>query len=114
CRAGRHKEGHQPPPASLIVVNKRPQQTNRGGGIRAYSRRNNSEVSDEEAIDLMMQSLSICETEFGRNDNATVTLLATLQTFLRRVGRIEDAERVRADFEERWDEVMDDMTRLKT
>ncbi|KAK6948642.1 hypothetical protein Daesc_010412 [Daldinia eschscholtzii] len=73
-----------------------------------------SEVSDEEAIDLMMQSLSICETEFGRNDNATVTLLATLQTFLRRVGRIEDAERVRADFEERWDEVMDDMTRLKT
>ncbi|KAI1473742.1 Clr5 domain-containing protein [Daldinia eschscholtzii] len=72
-----------------------------------------SEVSDEEAIDLMMQSLSICETEFGRNDNATVTLLATLQTFLRRVGRIEDAERVRADFEKRWDEVMDDMTRLK-
>ncbi|KAI1653593.1 Clr5 domain-containing protein [Daldinia decipiens] len=72
------------------------------------------EISAEEAVDLMTRSLEICETEFGRNDNATVTLLATLQSYLRRVGRIEDAQRVRADFEERWDEVMDDMSRLKT
>ncbi|KAF3064584.1 hypothetical protein GL218_01951 [Daldinia childiae] len=72
------------------------------------------EVSPEEAVDLLTHSLEICETEFGRNDNATVTLLATLQSYLRRVGRAEDAQRVRADFEKRWDEVMDDMSRLKT
>ncbi|KAI8962351.1 Clr5 domain-containing protein [Daldinia sp. FL1419] len=72
------------------------------------------EVTPEEAVDLMTRSLAICESEFGRNDNATVTLLATLQSYLYRVGRIDDAQRVRADFEKRWDEVMDDMSKEKT
>ncbi|KAI2462797.1 hypothetical protein F4781DRAFT_172673 [Annulohypoxylon bovei var. microspora] len=76
--------------------------------------RTSYEVPDEEAISLMYQSLAICETDFGRNDNATVTLLATLQSYLRRVGRVEEAAKVKKDFETRWDEVVEGMSRLKT
>ncbi|KAI1374111.1 hypothetical protein F4677DRAFT_179924 [Hypoxylon crocopeplum] len=72
------------------------------------------DVSDGEAVELMYRSLEICEAEFGRNDNATVTLLATLQTYLRRVKRVAEAERVRRDFEVRWDEVVEGMGRLNT
>ncbi|KAI1461621.1 hypothetical protein F4805DRAFT_239564 [Annulohypoxylon moriforme] len=72
------------------------------------------EVSNEEAIDILHQSLAICETEFGRSDNATVVVLATLQNYLRRMGRLEEAAKVRKDFETRWDEVVAGMSRLKT
>ncbi|KAI1468877.1 Clr5 domain-containing protein [Daldinia caldariorum] len=65
-------------------------------------------VSSQEAIDLMRASLAICEEEFGRNDNATVTLLATLHGFLARAGRAEEAQKVREDFETRWNEAMGD------
>ncbi|KAI0890593.1 uncharacterized protein GGS22DRAFT_15686 [Annulohypoxylon maeteangense] len=72
------------------------------------------EVTDKEAIDILYQSLAICETEFGRSDNATVVVLATLQNYLRRMGRYEEAAKVRKDFETRWDEVVEGMSRLKT
>ncbi|KAI2619429.1 Clr5 domain-containing protein [Hypomontagnella submonticulosa] len=72
------------------------------------------QVGEEEAISLLYQSLEICETEFGRHDNATVTLLATLQNYLRRVGSVDEAARVRADFETRWNEVMEGMSKLGT
>ncbi|KAI1142727.1 hypothetical protein F5Y05DRAFT_401584 [Hypoxylon sp. FL0543] len=76
--------------------------------------RTSHEVSDEEAIELMFKSLSICETEFGPKDNATVTLLATLQSYLRRAGKDEEAARIKADFEARWDEVVEELSRSKT
>ncbi|KAI1409791.1 hypothetical protein F5Y13DRAFT_88281 [Hypoxylon sp. FL1857] len=76
--------------------------------------RTSYEVSPEEAIELMFQSLSICETEFGRNDNATMTLLATLQSYLHRTGQAEEAARIKADFETRWNEVVEGLSRVKT
>ncbi|KAI1213909.1 uncharacterized protein F4807DRAFT_204933 [Annulohypoxylon truncatum] len=71
------------------------------------------EVSDEEAVSILYRSLAISEAEFGHNDNATVTVLATLQKYLRRMGRVEEAAKVRKDFETRWDEVVEGMSRLK-
>lgn len=71
-------------------------------------------VGAEEAIEMLYQSLAICEEEFGRCDNATVTTLATLQRFLRRVGRVEEADVVKKDFETRWDEVVDGMSKPNT
>ncbi|KAI0843044.1 hypothetical protein F5Y06DRAFT_79787 [Hypoxylon sp. FL0890] len=76
--------------------------------------RSSYEVSDDEAIELMFKSLTICETEFGRNDNATVTLLATLQSYLRRAGQEEAAAKIKADFETRWNEVMEELDKTKT
>ncbi|KAI1447710.1 hypothetical protein F5Y02DRAFT_415712 [Annulohypoxylon stygium] len=72
------------------------------------------EVTNEEAIDILHKSLAICETEFGRNDNATVTVLATLQSYYKRMGRPEEAAKVKRDFETRWDEVVEGMSRMKT
>ncbi|KAI1774068.1 Clr5 domain-containing protein [Hypoxylon cercidicola] len=63
-------------------------------------------VRGDEAIDFLYRSLDICEEEFGRADNATVTLLATLQGCLRRAGHVDEADAVRRDFETRWDEVV--------
>ncbi|KAI1804981.1 Clr5 domain-containing protein [Daldinia bambusicola] len=65
-------------------------------------------VSTEQAIHLLRRCLPVCEREFGRNDNATVTLLATLHTFLWRAGRRAEARKVREEFEKRWNEVMGD------
>ncbi|OTA69158.1 hypothetical protein K449DRAFT_86696 [Hypoxylon sp. EC38] len=76
--------------------------------------RTSYDVSDEEAIELMYKSLSICETKFGRNDNATVTLLATLQSYLRRAGQVEEAAKIKADFETRWNEVVEGLNKTKT
>lgn len=69
-------------------------------------------VGTEEAIDMLYRSLDICEEEFGRADNATLTLLATLQGYLRRAGYVDEADGVRKDFETRWDEVVDGMAKL--
>lgn len=69
-------------------------------------------VGTEEAIDMLYRSLDICEEEFGRSDNATVTLLATLQAYLRRAGYVDEADSVRKDFEIRWDEVVDGMAKM--
>ncbi|XXG93943.1 hypothetical protein Hte_000193 [Hypoxylon texense] len=71
-------------------------------------------VGTEEAIDMLYRSLDICEEEFGRADNATVTLLATLQSYLRRAGYVDEADGVRKDFETRWDEVMAGMAKRNT
>ncbi|KAI1094961.1 hypothetical protein F5B19DRAFT_481953 [Rostrohypoxylon terebratum] len=76
--------------------------------------RSSYEVTTEEAIELLHESLAICEAEFGRNDNATITVLATLQSYYKRVGRMEDAAKVKRDFETRWDEVADGIGRLNS
>ncbi|KAL7628663.1 hypothetical protein AAE478_000178 [Parahypoxylon ruwenzoriense] len=72
-----------------------------------------NEVGDDEAVDLMRQALAICETQWGRVDNATVTVLATLQSYLRRLGYVDEAERVRKDFDARWEELCEGISKLK-
>ncbi|KAI2615700.1 hypothetical protein GGR54DRAFT_265572 [Hypoxylon sp. NC1633] len=64
-----------------------------------------SALGPAERVALLRASLDICEADFGRHDNATVTLLATLQGCLRRAGNVHEADAVRREFEIRWDEV---------
>ncbi|OTB02145.1 hypothetical protein M426DRAFT_25020 [Hypoxylon sp. CI-4A] len=71
-----------------------------------------SAVSTTEAIALIRRSLRISEAEFGRYDNATTTLLATLQTYLRLAGQLDEAQAVRREFESRWNTVVEGMSRL--
>lgn len=59
-----------------------------------------------DAIALLRRSLAVCEERFGRSDNATVTVLAALRGYLRRVGREGEAEGVGREFEGRWGEGM--------
>ncbi|KAI1390187.1 uncharacterized protein F4822DRAFT_227967 [Hypoxylon trugodes] len=71
-------------------------------------------VSDDEAVAMLRRSLSICEMDFGRHDNATITVLTTLHKYLRRTGRIQEAEVAKREFETRWDEVVGAMGGGKT
>ncbi|KAI1106617.1 hypothetical protein F4804DRAFT_5811 [Jackrogersella minutella] len=72
------------------------------------------DVGHEEAVALLRRSLGVCEDLFGRHDNATVTVLASLQNKLRRIGREHEAAGFRADFETRWNEVVDGINTLDT
>ncbi|KAI0013340.1 Clr5 domain-containing protein [Xylariaceae sp. FL0662B] len=79
-----------------------------------FSLTTNHHYEDDEAIQLMYDSLDICEGEYGRGDSSAATVRATLEGYLRRAGRLKEAAKVRRDFEVRWDDVCEQMSRLRT
>ncbi|KAI1083227.1 Clr5 domain-containing protein [Whalleya microplaca] len=79
-----------------------------------YSLVSNDHYEDEEAIALMYQALEVCEGEYGTGESSAATIRATLDGYLRKVGRLKEAAKVRRDFDVQWDDVCDQMSKLRT